>query len=86
MRFSLTMDEWTSVRNRRYMNVNVREGSSVWNLGLIRAFGSCPASKCLEILELKLSEFGLGLKKHIVSITTDGCPVRVMKKVGTKYF
>ena len=34
-RFSLTLDEWTSVRNRRYMNVNLHgTGTDFWNLGL----------------------------------------------------
>ena len=39
-RFSLTLDEWTSVRNRRYMNINLHgTGTDFWNLGLRRVTG-----------------------------------------------
>jgi len=80
-RFSLTLDEWTSGRNRRYMNINVHEkGGAFWSLGLIRATGSMPATKCVSLIELKLSEFGLSLADDIVCIVTDGASVMV--KVG----
>lgn len=77
--FSLTFDEWTSVKNHRFMNINVHTKDAFWNLGLARVHGSMPAEKCVEILNKKLSEFQLGFT-NIVSITTDG--VSVMKKVG----
>ena len=36
-RFSLTFDEWTSLKNRRYMNINVHMAENkFWNLGLTR--------------------------------------------------
>jgi len=80
-RFSVTFDEWTSTRNRRYMNVNVHaERSSYWNLGLIRVQGSMPAEKCIELLQGKLADFGVSLDKDIVCICTDGASV--MSKVG----
>lgn len=77
--FSLTFDEWTSVKNHRFMNINVHTKDAFWNLGLARVHGSMPAEKCVEILNKKLSEFQLGFT-NIVSITTDGASV--MKKVG----
>ncbi|CAG5012066.1 unnamed protein product [Parnassius apollo] len=43
-RFSVTLDEWTLNRNRRYMNVNIHAGSEVYNLGLIQATGSVTAN------------------------------------------
>jgi hypothetical protein len=80
-RFSVTLDDWTSTRNRRYMNVNVHgKAATVWNLGLVRVHGSMPAEKCVELLEKKLSVFGLSLKDDIVAICTDGASV--MTKVG----
>lgn len=80
-KFSLTFDEWTSVRNRRYMVINVHEeGPQFWSLGLVRVFGSMPAEKCVELLEAKLKLFGLDLKTDIVGICTDGASVMV--KVG----
>lgn len=79
-RFSLTFDEWTSIKNRRYMNINVHTaGNKFWNLGLTRAHGSMNANKCRNLVETKLEEFGLNFN-GIVSITTDGAAV--MKKLG----
>jgi hypothetical protein len=81
-RFSLTFDEWTSTRNRRYMNVNVNAaGRQIWNLGMVRVIGTMPAEKCVQLLESKLSNFGLSLTDDIVAICTDGASV--MKKVGS---
>jgi hypothetical protein len=81
-RFSLTFDEWTSTRNRRYMNVNVHAaGRQIWNLGMVRVIGTMPAEKCVQLLESKLSNFGLSLTDDIVAICTDGASV--MKKVGS---
>ena len=80
-RFSLTFDEWTSIKNRRFMCINVHErGVQFWSLGLIRVKGSMPAMRCIELLDEKLKMFGLDLKQDIVSITTDGASV--MTKVG----
>ena len=80
-RFSLTFDEWTSTRNRRYMNVNVHEqGPKFWSLGLVRVQGKMPATTCIALLEKKLGEFGLDLKHDIVCIVTDGASV--MTAVG----
>lgn len=83
-RFTLTLDEWTSSMNKRYMNVNahtfLNENALFWNLGLIRVFGSMPAESGVSILKTKLIEFGLILEKDIINITTDGASV--MKKLG----
>lgn len=78
-KFSITFDEWTSVRNRRYVNINIHSEKEFWNLGLIRAFGTMPAEKCIELVNERLGDFGLSLK-NIVAITTDGAAV--MTKVG----
>ncbi|XP_063782142.1 uncharacterized protein LOC134932045 [Pseudophryne corroboree] len=80
-RFSLTFDEWTSTRNKRYMNNSVHVGQAqFWSLGMVRILGSMPAEKCVDLLEMKLSVFGLSLQDDIVGICTDGASV--MKKVG----
>ena len=43
-KFSLTHDEYTSLRHRRYIGVNLHksEGKKTYKTGLIRIFG-CPA-------------------------------------------
>jgi hAT family C-terminal dimerisation region len=79
MRFSLTFDEWTSLRNRRFMNINVHCEIEFFNIGLVRIFGSMPATKCVELLKEKLADFGIRLDQ-IVGMTTDGASVMV--KVG----
>jgi len=80
VRFSVSFDEWTSTRNRRYLNVNVHEGGErYWNLGLIRAAGTMPAEQCVKLSTKKLKVYGLSLDADIVCIVTDGASV--MKKV-----
>lgn len=79
-RFSISMDEYTSINNRRYFNLNVHSLTKLWNLGMIRIFGSLAAEKIVDMVEGKLSEFNLSTKKHIISSVTDGASV--MKKFG----
>jgi len=80
-KFSLTCDEWTSIRNRRFINVNIHDGGPTFgNLGLIRAKESLTAEVILENLRNKLMEFHLNLDHDISAITTDGAAV--MKKLG----
>lgn len=80
MRFSLTFDEWTSIKNRRYLNVNVHIENEFWSLGLARVVGSLPAEKCIELVQKVLTKFMLNYDENIVCITTDGASV--MQKVG----
>lgn len=81
-KFSLTLDEWTSTRNRRYMNINAHTDSpdKFWNLGLVRVTGSLPAEKCVDLILERLSVYKISLEEDVVAITTDGAAV--MKKVG----
>ncbi|XP_043210081.1 uncharacterized protein LOC122375011 [Amphibalanus amphitrite] len=76
-RFSLTIDEYTSLKNRRYMSVTVHCEGNMWGLGVARCHGSMPAEKCLDLLQGKLAEFGLELSKHVTCVTTDGASVMV---------
>ena len=50
-RFSITLDEYTSNCNRRYMNVNLHLKLQVWILGLARIFNTMPAESAKGILE-----------------------------------
>lgn len=52
-RFSATLDEWTSLKNVRYLNVNVHYTNESGeldhiNLGLIRILDTLPAEKLKE--------------------------------------
>lgn len=49
----------------------------MWNIGLVRAYGSVPAEKCLSLVEEKLKDFNLDISKDIVGVTTDGASVMI---------
>ena len=49
---SLTLDEWTSFKNRRYLNLNVHYSDGSYdNRGLIRIYGSCSAEVLKDLLQ-----------------------------------
>lgn len=78
-RFSLVMDEWTSLRNRRYLNLCLYgDEKTFYNLGMVFIPGKCGAMKIRELMEGRLTEFNINFEKHIVSTITDG--PHVMKK------
>lgn len=79
-KFSLCFDEYTSIKNRRYLNIILFGNDKLWNLGLTRIKGSLPAEQCVDVVNERLNVFGLNLHSDIVSITTDGAAM--MKKVG----
>ena len=79
MRFSLTFDEWMSIKNPRYLNVNAHIEDEFWSLGLARVVGSLPAEKSIELVQKVYKQFMLNYDEDVVCITTDG--VSVMQKV-----
>ncbi|CAB3252337.1 unnamed protein product [Arctia plantaginis] len=81
-KFSISFDEWTSIKNRRYIGLtlhspNFARDSSFRNLGLIRIHGSMNAASCVKSIEAKLDEYGVSLTNDIVAQTTDGCSLMV---------
>ena len=79
-KFALTLDEWTSLGNRRYLNINVHGKGYLLNIGLVRIKGSFSPEICSDAISNRLSEFSLDVCTDIVAITTDGCAM--MKKLG----
>lgn len=80
VKFAVTLDEWTSNRNRRYMNVNIfsphfKDQTGFKNLGLARISTKGTAQYCLDILRKKLDSYNLSLGKDIICLTTDGATV-----------
>ena len=67
IRFSITIDEYTSSRTRRFVNIDVHVKIRHWNLGMIRIFGSIPADKAVTVVREKLKEFGNCLNSDIVA-------------------
>lgn len=84
VRFAVALEEWTSVRHRRYISVNVRNGMTSWNLGLIRLDGDCEAAVIVGLITAKLDEFGIFLEPNVIAITIDG--TAVMQKVQKTVF
>lgn len=79
-KFSITLDEWTSQRNHRYLNINVHHLAEDFNLGLVPIAGSCDAQRTVELVSERLQNFNLNLETDIVAATNDGAAV--MKKFG----
>ena len=79
--FSITLDEWTSDRNRRYLGLNLHgHGEKLYGLGILRIKESFPAEKAAKVLEERLASYGLSLDEDIFGATTDGASV--MQKLG----
>jgi len=68
-------DEWTSVRNRRYLNVTVYTDAEYWNLGLARITGKATSNRLLEIISRRLLDFDISMTSDVVCVTSDGAPV-----------
>jgi hypothetical protein len=79
-RFSITFDEYTSLANSRFMNLNVHFQSGFQSLGMIHVKGTMPATKGVELVTAKLESFSLNLDTDIVASCTDGASV--MQKFG----
>lgn len=78
-RFSITLDEWTSIRMKRYVNINLHDAKEKepYNLGLVRIFGSCYASDLVDIVKTHLENFNISFEKDIVASTCDGAPMMI---------
>ncbi|GBP20687.1 hypothetical protein EVAR_16560_1 [Eumeta japonica] len=80
-KFSLTLDDWTSLKNRRYLNINLHsDDGTVFNLELVFMPGKCSAVGMRDMVLKQLDKFGLNLECYIVACTTDGAAV--MQKFG----
>ena len=80
-RFSISLDEYTLLNNRRYMCINLHDERHVaTSLGMVRVAGSMPAEKAVQLIDERLLEFNLKRRKHIVGVISDGAAV--MKKTG----
>ena len=80
-RFSISLDEWTSTKNQRYMYLNLHlSDHTVYCLGMDRIEGSMTSEDAVEMIGKKLEEFGVDLHCHIVGMVTDGASV--MMKLG----
>lgn len=73
----LSTDEWTSVANKRYSNVNIHDGERTLNLGLKRMKGTMRALQCAELIIQTLREFEIDCEKDVLSVGTDAASVMI---------
>lgn len=76
-KFTITVDKWTDISMRRYLNVTLQLASEQIVLGLVPIIESCTSEKTEELVFLKLQEFGIDFTKDIVASTHDGASVMV---------
>lgn len=76
-RFSITLDEWTSIGSRRYLNINIHGKDTVFNTGLVRIRGLCTSDICLQMIESHLKKFNISVTRDILAFVTDGASVMV---------
>ena len=67
--FSITLDEYTSIQIRRYLNINIHFAGGFYNLGLVRVFGT------MTVVEKCLHEFGIDPSRHVCAAVTDGAQI-----------
>ena len=71
-RFSISFDWSTSIRNRRFINLNLHFPVGLQSLGLIRVKRSMVSKRAFELVHERLHEYALSLNDDIMSTITDG--------------
>ena len=80
-RFSVTLDEYTRLGNRKLCNINLHiPDGDFLRIGMVRVRGSATAEVVKDVLTKKLSEYGVEIEKDVMAHTTDGASV--CKKMG----
>lgn len=75
-RFSFSVDEWTDVAQRRYMNITLFGiKNEKYELGLFKVDGRCTADNVGKMVRKNLGTYNLNLKSHIVASINDGASV-----------
>jgi hypothetical protein len=72
---TMTIDEYSTVRRRRYFGINIHCDKKTFKTGLVRIMGSCNAEKMKEVVDHHLSSYGINSEKDLVGSTQDGAAV-----------
>jgi galactitol-specific phosphotransferase system IIB component len=86
IRFSITVDEWTDCRLKRYLNVTVHvldddlKTCRLYVLGLIEITGVGSSDKLVSLVKQMLKEYDVDVERDVIASTHDGAAV--MKKYG----
>lgn len=77
-KFSLVIDEWTTFKHRKFLNVHVYfQNDDSENLGMVRIHGKGSAEKLVSLVDSKIKSFGLEWS-DIVATTSDGASVMIL--------
>lgn len=80
-KWSVLIDEWTDIKNLRYLNISLHDGQKSQQALLIPIpAGSCTSERVLELMESSFAQLGINFKSDICASTNDGASV--MKKYG----
>lgn len=71
---SISFDEWTSLKNRRYLNLIVHSHNSMWDLGLVRILGHTNSELTIIDITTRLEEFNLAMG-DIIGMMADGASI-----------
>ncbi|MES1904132.1 MAG: hypothetical protein MHPSP_004691, partial [Paramarteilia canceri] len=70
-RFSIIVDEWTSIANVRFTVVIIYMGEKVYNLGTSSVTGTSNSENLMEVLKAKLQEYNLNLDNCVTEVSLD---------------
>jgi hypothetical protein len=76
-KFTITVDEWTDIAMRRYLNVTLQSVDTQFVLGLVPIIESCTSEKTEELVFERLLEYGVNFKRDVIASTHDGASVMV---------
>ena len=75
-RFSVTLDEYTRLGNRKLCNINLHiPDGDFLRIGMVRVRNKCTAEVVKDVLEKKLNEYSIDIEKDVICHTTDGASV-----------
>lgn len=72
-KISISIDDWSSLKTRKYMNIHLYSNDFNLSLGLIRLLEHNPSFKYVDILKTKLLEYNIKICEDVISLTSDGC-------------
>ena len=77
-KWTLTFDEWTSVKMKQVLNLIIHFKDISFNLGIIEVHKvSCTSETLLEMIQNKLAEFNLNLGSNKIAVMADGASVNM---------
>ena len=78
-KYSIIVDEWTSVNTKRYMSLCLATEATTVSLGMVRCRGSLTAVRTVELIKERLQKYGL-TTENLAGFCSDGASV--MKLAG----